>query len=169
MPVLLSGIICLVVVFWARPAPPKRLPTHDSPATTSVSADVGFSPAGSLGTRANKAAAPTFPAVVDTEVVDMDSAPEKEAHEEFVNRRTAELMDLAMTEDSSSLTVILSELNNPDPEIRAAAVTAAVQFKSTDAIPALQSAYDAATEPEEKLRIRDAMDFLSLLSDTAKM
>src|SRR5262245_32160127 len=46
----------------------------------------------------------------------------EESHGEYVTRRTAELMDLAMSDDSTSLNTILSELNNSDIEIREAAI-----------------------------------------------
>jgi hypothetical protein len=84
----------------------------------------------------------------------------EESHEEYISRRTAELMDLGMSDDSASLSSILSELNNPEAEIRDAAVMAAVQFKSADAIPALQDAYARTDELEEKVSIRKAIEFL---------
>jgi hypothetical protein len=84
----------------------------------------------------------------------------EESHEEYISRRTAELMDLAMSDDPGSLHSILSELNNSEAEIRDAAVMAAVQFKSAEAIPALQDAYTRTDEPEEKISIRKAIEFL---------
>jgi hypothetical protein len=48
----------------------------------------------------------------------------------------------------------------PEAKIREAAVTAAVQFKSAAAISALEDAYSRTDEPEEKLSIRKAMEFL---------
>jgi hypothetical protein len=91
-------------------------------------------------------------------------ATDEESHGEYVSRRTAELMDLAMSDDSNSLNVILSELNNLDAEIREAAIIATVQFKSADAIPALQDAYTRADDPEEKISIRKAIEFLEPVS-----
>jgi len=84
----------------------------------------------------------------------------EESHEEYISRRTAELMDLGMSDDPASLSSILSELNNPEAKIRGAAVIAAVQFKSADAIPALQDAYTRTDELEEKVSIRKAIEFL---------
>jgi hypothetical protein len=84
-----------------------------------------------------------------------------ENHDEMVTRRVAELMAMAMTDDLASLNIILSELNNPDPEIRSAAVTATVQFDSALAIPALKNAYSRADDPDEKIKIKKAIDFLT--------
>lgn len=95
-----------------------------------------------------------------------DAASAAEAHEAYVARQINELMDLAMTEDTNSLHVILSELNNRDPRIREAAVTASVQFKSPDAIPALRDAYPGTDDLEEKVRIARAIDFLSLVRES---
>ena len=78
--------------------------------------------------------------------------------------RVAELMDLAMTDDPASLDTILSELSNPEPRIREAAVEAAVQFKSPGAVPALQDAAGRVADPEEKTRILKAIEFLSIPS-----
>ena len=83
-------------------------------------------------------------------------------HQEAVEARTSELMDLAMNDDTNSLHTILSELNNPDAEIRKAALEAAVQFGASNAIPALESAAQWNDNPEEKKEIADAIEFLKL-------
>ena len=57
---------------------------------------------------------------------------------------------------------ILSELNNRDPSIREAAVDAAVQFGSRDAIPRLMEAAARTDAPEEKSAILEAIEFLKL-------
>src|ERR1051325_4278405 len=53
-------------------------------------------------------------------------------HKAYVESRTDELMDLAMTDDPASLDTILSELTNRDPDIRKAALQASIQFGSRD-------------------------------------
>jgi HEAT repeats len=83
---------------------------------------------------------------------------------EAVQTRVAELSQLGLTTDPHSLNVILSEVNNPDPAIRKAAVSAAVDFGSRDAIPSLQNALLAADDLNEKVRIQNAIDFLRLPS-----
>jgi HEAT repeat protein len=90
------------------------------------------------------------------------SEAEQEAKTEYVQNRINELYDLAMTDDPASLRQILGELDNPEPRIRQAAVEAAVQFKSPDAIPVLKDALVQATDLSEKVNLQKAIDFLSL-------
>jgi HEAT repeat protein len=85
-----------------------------------------------------------------------------EVRSEQIADRVAELMDLAMTDDPASLDTILSELSNPEPRIREAAVEAAVQFKSSVAVPALRDAAGHADDPGEKIRLLKAIEFLSI-------
>jgi hypothetical protein len=80
----------------------------------------------------------------------------------FIASRIEELQDLAMEDDDASLGVIVSELSNREPAIRQAAVEAAVQFGSRDAIPALLAAEQQAEDSHEKAAIRDAIEFLQL-------
>jgi HEAT repeat protein len=82
--------------------------------------------------------------------------------EVYVAKRVAELQDLGMENDSESLDTILSELNNRDPRVREAAVDAAVQFGSRDAIPKLEDAAAQTEDPKEKAAILDAIEFLKL-------
>ncbi len=90
------------------------------------------------------------------------------SHEEFVEKRTAELMDLGMNDDAGSLSIIVSELENADPEIQKAAVEATKQFGSTDAISSLTAAADRARSPQEKAMFQEAIEFLKLPSLTAR-
>ncbi len=76
----------------------------------------------------------------------------------------ADLMGLAMNEDAASLERILAELRNPNRERRAAALRAAIQFGSRDAIPQLAEAAAAAHDANEKAELRDAIEFLKLPS-----
>jgi hypothetical protein len=155
VPVLLLSVASLVVILLGRPGG-RDAALQDSATSVAIPATNNTTDVASDANKTDKAkssptnqASPTFG---------------EESHGEYVSRRTAELMDLAMSDDSSSLNTILSELNNPDAEIREAAITAAVQFKSADAIPALQDAYTRADDPEEKLSIRKAIEFLELAS-----
>ena len=91
----------------------------------------------------------------------MGETPEAK-HEAYVAKRVVELQDLGMEDDSASLDTILSELSNGDPEIRQAAVDAAVQFGSHDAIPRLTDAAAQTDDPREKSAILDAIEFLKL-------
>lgn len=118
------------------------------------------------------------PAVVPTEVppvktnrevpaVSHSSEPHSETnHEISTAQRITQLQDLAYEEDSASLNKILAALKDPAPEIRKAAVEAAIQFGSREAIPKLQEAAQQTTHREEKLRLLDAAEFLKLPSLT---
>ncbi len=87
-------------------------------------------------------------------------------HQTYVEKRTEELMDLAMSDDRSSLETILSELTNRDPEIRKAALQATIQFGSRDAIPKLMDVVSQVDDPKEKADIVEAIEFLKLPSAT---
>jgi len=67
-----------------------------------------------------------------------------------------------MENDSQSLESILAELENADPNIRQAAVDAAVQFGSREAIPRLAQAAAQAQDAKEKSAILEAIDFLKM-------
>jgi hypothetical protein len=90
----------------------------------------------------------------------------EDAHQAYVEQRSAQLMDIAMTDDRANLDTILSELSNRDPEIRKAALEATIQFGSRDAIPKLADAISQTDDPNEKAAIADAIEFLKLPSLT---
>lgn len=90
----------------------------------------------------------------------------EDAHKAYVEQRSSQLMDLAMNDDRTSLDTILSELTNRDPEIRKAALEAAIQFGSRDAIPKLADAASQTDDPNEKAALNDAIEFLKLPSLT---
>lgn len=92
----------------------------------------------------------------------VDSA--QASHEAYVADRVNELLALASEDDSASLDTILSELTNRDPRIRHAALEAATQFGSRDAISRLQDAQLQLDDPHEKAAIADAIEFLKLPS-----
>jgi hypothetical protein len=83
-------------------------------------------------------------------------------HETYVMERRAELTQLSMTDDPGNLKIILSEMENPDARIRQAALTATIDFGSKDAIPSLENEMNWATDPQEKVDIKKAIDFLQL-------
>lgn len=85
-------------------------------------------------------------------------------HGVYVEKRVAELQDLAMDDDPKSLQIILSELTNREPEIRHAAVDAAVQFGSRDAIPLLSDAALQTDDAEERASMLSAAEYLKLPS-----
>ena len=151
VPVLLVSLAGLVAIFFAHSLPDKT--------TASVATGDTSSP---LPAPEKVAAVRDFN--LRATIVSSLAEPviDEETHEDYVARRVAELMDLAMSDDRSSLASILSELNNSDPQIRDAAVSASVQFKSSDAIPALQEVYNHTDDPQEKIHITSAIQFLSI-------
>jgi HEAT repeat protein len=90
------------------------------------------------------------------------SVPPPPPGPEYALQRTVELNRMAASDDPSNLQIILSELNNPDPVIRKAALRATIDFGSTDAVPALSNAMAAADDPQEKVDIFKAINFLQL-------
>jgi len=83
-----------------------------------------------------------------------------------VHDRVAELMALAMNNDSNSLAIIWSELANPDQEIRAGALAAVVQFGDRSVTPRLRELAAQTEEAKEKADINAAADYLELPSLT---
>lgn len=85
--------------------------------------------------------------------------------EEVREQRIRELEDLGMEDDPASLAAILAELKNPDPEIRAAALEAAIQFGDrTTTLPFLKELLLVTEDPEERRAIREAIEFIALPS-----
>jgi hypothetical protein len=108
-------------------------------------------------------AAVTAPgAAAGVEVKSPLTSPGASTHEAYVEQRVAELGDLAMADDATSLDTILSELTNRDPEIRNAAREAAVQFGSRDAIPKLTDVALQTDDAHEKAALTEAIEFLKL-------
>jgi hypothetical protein len=74
------------------------------------------------------------------------------------------LFQAGMSDNPDDLTVILADLSSPEKEIREAAIQAAKQFGSTNAIPTLQAAAATATNPREQAELLEAADFIALPS-----
>jgi hypothetical protein len=168
IPLLLAGIFAVLLPFIIRP---KSSAASDQPAqATSGNATPETNPAGHWEAPANFSTARPEIKSTASEVATDDSADtENGNYEVYVVNRVAELENLGMTDDPNSLAEIESEFDNRDPRIQTAAVAAAVQFGSRDAIPALQDAYRHFDDPEQKINIQKAIDFLKLptLSETA--
>lgn len=88
------------------------------------------------------------------------------AHEEYVDKRIAELQAVLAERDPGSLPIILSELDNPDRRIRVAALEATIQFDSLEAIPRLAEAALRTDDPAEKAGFQEAIEFLQLPTAT---
>ncbi len=116
---------------------------------------------------ATQPAAPSLvKAKANQEPAENDTNSVAEQHQLYVEKRIDELMDLAMTDEPQSLNTILSELTNRDPDIRKAALEAAKQFGSRDAIPKLMDVVSQVDDPKEKHDILDAIEFLKTPSAT---
>ena len=106
--------------------------------------------------------------VVVTEHAERPSPPvinpavEETNPEVYSQQRVAELMELARNDDSNSLHTICSELTNPDKEIRAGALAAAVQFGDRSVIPYLRELAAQTSDPFERADITKAADQLAL-------
>jgi hypothetical protein len=83
-------------------------------------------------------------------------------HEAWVDDKADELVKLSWTEDSDSLKRILAELENPEEEIRKAALKAAANFGSRDAIPYLESLVATSTDAEEKIALIQTAEQLKM-------
>ena len=83
-------------------------------------------------------------------------------HADYVRGRVAELMALAMNDDSNSLESIWAELSNPDKQIREGALEAVVQFGDSSVVPRLRELATQTEDPVEKANIIAAADHLEL-------
>lgn len=88
--------------------------------------------------------------------------------DEYIQQRVGELYDLGMSDSPEALKTILSEVTNPEGEIRKAAIEAAKQFGSTNAIPSLEDAISTSESLEDRQDLREAIEFLKLPSFLAK-
>lgn len=85
-----------------------------------------------------------------------------EPSQDAIDAEVDRLQDWSMNNDPASLSNILADLTNSVKEVREAAIDAAEQFGSTDAIPALKAAARTTEDIQEKIAYLQAADFLSL-------
>ena len=166
IPLLLAGFVIVLLPFVTR----RQNAALSNPEAPAISAGNALT-SGDVSRGQNEfnhqsaLAESNLPGATITTAADAGVTP-IENHEDYVNRRIAELEDLGLTGDASSLINIESELDNRDPRIQAAAVSAAIQFGSRDAIPALREAYDHTDDPTLKLRLQKAIEFLELPTES---
>ena len=153
---LLLALLALAAVFLlqqhGRQAAP---PAPGSAATTPIL------PGSASETDSNRLAAP---AVESNAVPAKTMTPEQQ--QDYIDAETARLRELSMDNDPASLSNILADLTNPEKEIREAAIEAAKQFGSTNAIPTLKAVAANTTDTEEQIALLEAANFLSLPSLT---
>jgi CheY-like chemotaxis protein len=100
------------------------------------------------------------PAPAPAPVVKKTLTPED--RQAAIAAETDRLSSLAMNDDPQSLSNILADLASPEKEIRMAAIEAAKQFESTNAIPVLKAAAANAEDNEEAIAMLQAADWLAL-------
>jgi hypothetical protein len=83
-------------------------------------------------------------------------------HEAWVEAKIDELRELSSHRDRASLDRLLAEVNNPDREIRQAALDGLSQTGNRDAIPALREAAAQTEEASHKQAIMEVIEFLEL-------
>jgi hypothetical protein len=123
---------------------------------------VGNRPTNLAATTLGQAPGPNPKQVATNDSGDPSQMSPEAQHESFVDARVAELADLSSHDDPASLNTILSELTNRDPRIRQAAIDAAEQFGSQEAIPKLEDALLQTDDPDEKASLKFAIEFLKL-------
>jgi hypothetical protein len=144
--ILFTGVLLLLVA-WLRPHPAPPAASITNPNSAVSAAAPKKTPLPSVGM-----VLPAMPASMVAAEPDPQDA----------DNRIAGLQMLAMNNDENSLNLILGSLADTDPQIRAAALEATVQFDRPEAIPALQEAMVRTELPQEKLDIQAAIDFLKL-------
>lgn len=85
-----------------------------------------------------------------------------EEQQAAIDAEKDQLYTWSMSDDSQSLSNILNALTSPEKEVRLAAIEAARQFGSTNAIPALKAAAASSDDIQEQIAMLEAADFISL-------
>ena len=161
--VITLGLFVFGTLFAVRQYADRSTRTPEPQETISTSTQPRDTLAAKAEPVAERAAAPSGSG---TAPESNSTTPTEDSHQAYVEKRTAELMDIAMTDERANLDIILSELSNRDPEIRKAALEATIQFGSRDAIPKLADAVSHTDDPAEKTALADAIEFLKLPSLT---
>lgn len=106
---------------------------------------------------------PTAVTLVTTSPASVLAAMDTNAlHEAAVQATIDKLQELQSNDDPASLKAILTELNDPDKQVRMAAIEATIQFGDRSAIPLLKEQAAATADSEEKKALLDAVEFMSL-------
>jgi HEAT repeats len=155
--ILLTAVVVVAVVVVVSknsrspsPVPPTQPVVVTPPAAPAPKPVVAVAPA------------PATPTNATTNAV----ALQGDAHEAYVEKRSDELMELAMQNSPAAHQKIVDELKNPDKEIRQAALDALEQANDRSVIPQMQQIADQTTDPNDKQAIEDAIDFIKLPSLT---
>ncbi len=145
--VLVLTLVVVVAAFLLKQPAASVVP---QPETAPASAVTTATPTPALP----KLLPPTVPEVVKTPTPQVQAAA--------IKAEKAQLTTWEMNNDPQSLSNILNDLTSPEKDIRLAAIEAAKQFDSTDAIPALKAAAINTTDTEEQIAMLKAAEFLAL-------
>jgi len=140
--ILLAGVLAVGAIIFLKQHSPAPVP------------DVTPAPAASAAPMPAPAPAPA-PVVVKKTLTPED-------RQAAIDAETDRLSAWAMNNDSQSLSNILGDLTSPEKEIRMAAIEAAKQFESTNAIPTLKAAAANAEDNQEAIAMLEAADWLAL-------
>jgi hypothetical protein len=151
--ILLSALLVLGVALYLK----QHLENAAAPAPSSSEITPASSPVSVAVTSATPSSAPA-------PVSNNTKAPE--GRQAAIDAETDRLQQLSMNDDPASLSNILADLTHPEKEVRDAAIEAAKQFGSSNAIPTLKSVAANTTDTEEQSALLEAADFLSLPSAT---
>jgi hypothetical protein len=93
---------------------------------------------------------------------DAGAAAREEARQAYVAERIAQLRDLPVNTDPVALQTVLSELSNPEPEIRQASLDIISQTGNRGVIPDLMKAAEQSEDASMKRAITETIEFLKL-------
>jgi len=147
-----------------QPIPPVKLvvPANlDAPVTRHVAKEQTLSP---RPVNANIPAAKPISTVPQNNQA--SPAPHSVEYARFISERKALFNELSMKSDPESLNILLSSLENPDKEIRVAALEAIIQFDDRSAIPRLEELARQTADPAERRAIEDGIEYMKLPSIT---
>ncbi len=152
-------ILLVGVVIYLRSELPGKSATTENPPPTRK-------PPSSADTREPAPRRPPSPALQKLsslpDPIVSPNPPGSTANQEWIENRIDELDDLAWFDDPESLGKILTELRNPLPEIRAAALGATRDFGSRDAIPYLEALSRDSTDQLEQKALQELIEHLKL-------
>jgi len=153
---LLLVIIALAIYFAIRPAPKTEYPkaSLDNDQAASIQPPAGRLQ-GELPIETNQTR------IKRTKV---DSEINTNANLKEIEQQIEALAEASAKGDSDSFQLIIAALKDERPEIRKAALDAAIQFGSRDAIPILKELAEKTEDAREKVEILDAIEFLALPS-----
>lgn len=159
----LGTLATLVLVLFS---PKERVTSNGEPAAAVPAEHSQEWHPESLSARDDASALTQLPGTGDSRTHSARTAEDDQAAAEHratsVAARISELSDLSRKPDTASLQTLLSELSNPDQEIREAALDIISQSGNRAAIPGLIQAAEHTQDAAERKAILDAIEFLKL-------